>query len=551
MTVSRRRLILEPAMSSTTKTVTKAAGIMMAAIFVSRILGLVREMVIANQFGGGGEVSAYRMAFVLPDTLYFLLSSGALSAAFIPVFTEYWTKGEEDEAWKVFSVIGTFIFLVLGAAILLCEVFARPLVRLVAYGFTLEHPELLGMTTAMARIILPSQIFFFMGGLIIGTLQARQHFVAPALGPIIYNIFIISGGLLLAAVVGVPGLTWGALAGAFIGNFLLQLIVVRRIGMKFRPSLNLRHPGVVKVGKLALPVILGLSLPYVDVMVNFWFGAFLKEGAVAALGFANRLMQVPLGMFGQAAAVALLPTLSAMAASKKIAEMRASVNFGLRGVLLLTVPSSVLMIVLAAPIVTMLFQHGKFTPAQGAAAASALVFYSIGVAGWAAQAIIARGFYALQDTVVPVVTGTIVTLIFVPLNWLLVKPLGHNGLALATSIAAVLNMLALLVVLRRRLGGINGGLIVESLAKVVISSAAAGAVAWVMLRLLEARLGLAHPLQALVVVLAAALPALALYIGLVFLLKVDEAAEVWKLIASRFKRHAVEAVPVPPEPDLP
>jgi len=271
-------------------------------------------------------------------------------------------------------------------------------------------------------------------------------------------------------------------------------------------------------------------------MVNFWFGAFLKEGAVAALGFANRLMQVPLGVFGQAAAVALLPTLSAMAASKKISEMRASVNFGLRGVLLLTIPSSVLMMVLAAPMVTMLFQHGKFTPAAGAAAASALVFYSIGIAGWAAQAIIARGFYALQDTVVPVVTGTIVTLIFVPLNWLLVKPLGHNGLALATSIAAILNMLALLEMLRRRLGGINGKLIIRSFVKVVVSSAAAGGVAWAVIGFMAGHVNLDHSLGALIGVLAASVPALVVYIGMVALLKVDEAAVVWNLVVSRFKQ---------------
>lgn len=527
-------------MSSTTKTVTKAAGIMMAAILVSRILGLVREMVIANQFGGGGNVDAYRMAFVLPDTLYFLLSSGALSSAFIPVFMQYWTNGEEDEAWKVFSVIGTFIFLVLGGAILLCEVFAPPLVRLVAFGFTKEHPELLGITTAMTRIVLPSQMFFFIGGLIIATLYARQHFLSPAVGPIIYNIFIISGAIFLATIAGISGLTWGALVGAFVGNFLLQIFVVRKIGVKFKPSLNLRHPGVVKVGKLALPVILGLSLPYVDVYVNFWFGAFLSKGAVAALGFANRLMQVPLGVFGQGVAVALFPTLAALAAGKHMSELRTTVNFGLRAILLLTVPSSALMMVLAAPIVTMLFRHGEFTSANAAVAASALVFYSIGIAGWAGQAVIARGFYALQDTVAPVVTGTIVTFIFIPLNWLLVKPLGHNGLALATSIAAILNMVALLAILRRRLGGINGGLIVRSFGKVVISSAAAGVVAWIAIRCAGQHADITRPLGALIGVVIAALPALAVYVGMIALLKVDEAAEVWRLVMRRFRRGVPE-----------
>ena len=520
-------------MSSTTKTVAKAAALMMAALFISRILGLVREMVIANQFGAGGVVSAYRMSFVLPDTLYFMLSSGALSSAFIPVFTEYWTKGEKEEAWKVFSVIATFIFIVLGSVILLCEIFAHRIVPLLALGFAREQPELLGITTTMTRIVLPSQLFFFMGGLIIATLWARQRFLSPAMAPIIYNVFIISGGVFLAASLGVKGLTWGALVGAFVGNFLLQVYVVRKVGVQFKPSLNLRHPGVVKVGKLALPVILGLSLPFVDVNINFWFATFLGKGAVAALGFANRLMQVPLGVFAQAAAVALFPTLAAQAARKEIGNLRTSVNFGLRGILLLTIPSSVLMIVLATPIVTALFRHGQFRPEDVPYVAYALVFYSIGIAGWAGQAIITRGFYALQDTVVPVVTGTIMTLIFIPLNWLLMKPLGHGGLALATSIAAVLNMVVLLELFRRRLGGINGGLIVKSFGKVVVSSAAAGVVAWGVINLLGAHLTMTRPLHALIGVLAASIPAVFVYVGMIALLRVDEAAEIWKLVTRR------------------
>jgi len=527
-------------MSSTTKTVTKAAGIMMAAIFVSRLLGLVREMVIANQFGAGGEVSAYVVAFNLPDVLYFLLSSGALSSAFIPVFTEYWAKGEEEEAWKVFSVIATFLFLVLVGVILICEIFAPPIVRLVALGFAREHPHLLPLTTVLTRILLPSQLFFFMGGLIMATLYARQHFLSPAAGPIIYNIFIISGGIFLAATLGVAGLTWGALTGAFVGNFLLQVFVVRKLGIRFKPSLNLKHPGVVKVAKLALPVMLGLSLPYVDVIVNRWFGTFLQEGAVAALGYANRLMQMPLGVFAQASAVAIFPTLAAHAARKEKGELRAKVSFGLRGILFLTVPSSVLMIVLATPIVRAVFQRGEFKPEDAPYVAYALVFYAIGIAAWGGQAIITRGFYALQDTVVPVVTGTVVTFIFIPLNWLLMKPLGHGGLALATSIAAILHMVVLLELLRRRLGGIHGGLILRSFRKVAFSSAAAGGVAWLAIGLVGRYIDIATTLGALIGVLFAGGLATLAYVGLVALLKVDEAAEIWGHIVGRFRRRKVQ-----------
>lgn len=508
----------------------------MAAIFVSRLLGLVREMVIANQFGAGGLVSAYGVAFNLPDLLYFLLSSGALSSAFIPVFTEYWTKGEKDEAWKIFSVIGTLIFIVLACLILLFEIFTPQLVPLVAPGFAREHRNLLEITILLTRIVLPAQLFFFIGGLIIGTLYSRQHFLAPALGPIIYNICIISGGVFFASKLGISSLTWGALVGAFLGNFVLQIIVVRKLGVQFRPSLNLRHPGVKKVGKLALPVLLGLSLPYVNVIFNRWFATFLEEGAVAALSYANRLMQMPLGVFAQASAVALFPTLAEQAARKEIAQLRSSVNFGLRGILLLTVPSSILMIVLATPIVRMLFQHGQFTSADAPYVGYALAMYAIGIAAWSGQAIITRGFYALQDTVVPVVVGTIMTIIFIPMNWLFMKPFGHGGLALATSVAAILNMVVLLELLRRRLNGINGGLILRSFIKVCISSAVAGAVAWVVFKNVGSAINTNTPSGALIGVLASTTLAVVAYIAMIALLKVDEAAEVWRLISQRFRR---------------
>ena len=514
---------------------------MMAAIFVSRLLGLVREMVIANRFGVGGQVDAYAVAFQLPDLLYFLLSSGALSSAFIPVFTEYWTRGEKEEAWKVFSIVSTFVFLVLVGLVLLCEIFAPNLMPLVAPGFAGKHRDLLGLAVMLTRIVLPAQLFFLTGGLIMASLYSRQHFLTPAMGPIIYNIGIISGGVFLAARLGISGLTWGALIGSFIGNFALQAIVVRRMGAKFKPSLNLRHPGVVKVGKLALPVLLGLSLPYVDVIINRAFGSLLGEGAVAALNYSNRLMQMPLGIFAQASAVALFPTLAAQAARKEIGELRAGVNFGLRGIFLLTVPSSVLMMVLATPIVRMLFQHGKFTASDAPYVAYALVFYSLGIAAWAGQAIVTRGFYALQNTVVPVVTGTLVTFIFVPMNWLFIKPLGHGGLALATSVAVTLHMLVLLELLRRRLGGINGRLIVKSFGKVAVSSAAAGAVAWVAFRLVGQYTDVTCSLGALIGVLGATVPAVLVYVGMIALLKVDEAAEIWRLVSAGLRRRV--AVP--------
>ena len=236
-----------------------------------------------------------------------------------------------------------------------------------------------------------------------------------------------------------------------------------RIGIRYRFSLDVKHPGVRKVFALMLPVLLGLSLPQVDVVINSAFATLLNDpGAVAALDNGNRLMQVPLGIFGQAAGIAALPTLSALFAQRNWKEYRETVSFGVRSVFFATIPASVFMIIAAKPIIALILQAGSYGPDDTAQAAIALVYYCIGVFAWGGQAIVARAFYAMQDTVTPIVIGTIMTFLFVPLNWLLMKPLGHGGLALATSVMAIMHMLALSKVLASRVEGIGAWRILSS-----------------------------------------------------------------------------------------
>lgn len=525
-------------MSTSTKTVTKAAGIMMAAIFLSRVSGLLRDMVIAHKFGAGTAVDAYTVAFNLPDLIWFLLSIGALSGAFIPVFSEHWTKGEKDEAWKVFNITGTFIFLLMTVIIVLCEIFTPQLLPLVAKGGFSGNPEMQHLIITLTRILLPAQLFFLIGGLIMGTLNTQQHFLAPALGPTIYNLGIMCGGLVLGDRFGITGLAWGALIGAFLGNFLLQIIVVRKFGAKFKPDLNLRHPSVKKIGKLVLPVILGVSLPYVDTWFNRFFAADMGKSAEAALNYSNRLMQLPLGVFAQAAAVALFPTMAALAARKAFDELKQSVNFGLRGLIMLTLPASILMMVLAKPMISMLYQSGKFTSHDAEMVAPALIFYSVGIVGWAGQGVITRAFYSLQSGFIPAISGTVITLfLFIPLCLYLGKTLSYAGLALATSIAVITHMLVLLEVLRRKLGGIYGRRILTSFSKALLSSLASGATAWVIIRCLPTD----TRLHALIGVFAASIPAIAVYVAMVFILKLEEARDVWSMVASRLKRKGAQS----------
>ncbi len=450
---------------------------MLVAILLSRILGLVRDILIAHNFGQSGVVSAYVSAFNLPDLLYFFLSSGALSSAFIPVFTEYFNTGREKEAWQVFSIIGCLMGLVLTSAIVLSWIFAKPLVGVVVPGFAKQHPDLLPLTISLTRVILPCQLFFFLGGLMMGTLESRQDFRARAAGPVLYNLGIIVGVVALSRWIGIHGLAVGALVGSFSGSVGYTFYRLRKAGFKFYPSLNFRHPGVIKVAMLALPVILGLTLPQIDIVINRMFASGIAtDKAIAALNNANRLMQVPIGIFAQAAGTAILPTLSAQHAAGRIDQMRGSIGFGLRTILIENIPASVFMVIMAAPIVRTVYMSGQFHPSDVGICSSAFVWYSVGVFAWAGQAIVARGFFAMQDTRTPVVLGTISTAIFIPLNWILLKYMGLNGLALATSIAAVIHFFGLTWLLRNRLERMELGRVAVTAFKVCIAAVVLGLV---------------------------------------------------------------------------
>lgn len=459
------------------ETVARASAILFVAITLGRLLGFVRDATIAHLFGQSRTTDLFNMAFVLPDLLYFLLAGGALTAAFIPVFTDYLTRGKPREAWQVFSIMGTFLTLVVGALVLLGEVLAVPLVRLL-----LSDPKFTAQDVAqcarLMRIVLPAQVCFLLGGLMMGALQSHQRFFVPALGPLIYNAAIIVGGLLLAPRLGIAGFSWGALVGAVVGNVLLQYAVLRRMGLWYRPLLHLRHPGVRRVGGMMGAVTLSLALPQILVELNRVFAQGLPSGVVSALANTNRLMQAPLAMFGQALAVALLPTLSAQAARRDTVEFRQTLGYALRAILFATVPVSALMIALSQPLVRLVFEHGQFTAADTAVAAPILAVYCTGVAAWSVQAIVARACFALGDNRTPVMAGLGVLALFVVLNLALAVPFGGAGLAGATSLSGMVIALAMTVVVRRHLGGIGGRALMASLGKTLLASAPMALTAW-------------------------------------------------------------------------
>lgn len=457
--------------------VAKAGAIMMISLLLSRVLGIVREMVMNWRFGQTPETDAYRLSFQIPDLMFFLVAGGALSSAFIPVFSEYLHTNRERDAWRVFSAVTTLMSLIVGGFIVVAWIFAVPLARMVAPGVPESSIPLIA---TMSRVILPAQFAFFIGGLMMGTLYARQVFHVPGLGPNIYNLGIIFGALVLAQVVvpGVMGMSWGALLGATIGSFVLPALMMRRLGSPFRPTLDLSHPGVKKVFRLMAPVVLGLSLPGVFPLITQYFATFYEEtGLNSALANANQLMQAPLGVFGQSLALAAFPALAQFYAQGRMDLFRDQTVRTLRTVLYLSIPVSAVLIAVPESLVRALFEHGKFTPEDTRRTALCLAMYAVGVAGWCLQPVLMRAFFALHRTVAPVVLGTLATLVFILLSqWFLAARLPYAYLPLAGSASAYVLVGLLLAYLAKSAGGLDVRAVLGTMAKALAAAAAAASV---------------------------------------------------------------------------
>ena len=399
--------------------IARATGLMMVTVLLSRILGVARDAIISHYFGRGPQTDAYNAAFTVPDLLFYLLQSGALSSTIVPIITEFRQQGKDKAADKTVSTVASAIFVFIGLLICIMWINARALTIFLNPGF---DDARIAMAVPLTRVLLPAQMFFFLGGLLMGVLYSRKQFLIPALGPVIYNSGIIFGGVVLRHWLGIHGLVWGAIAGAGVGNFLIPLVAVKRLGVDLRPCFEVTSPSVMKVWRMLLPIGLGVSLPNIDQIVNKAFASYLGPGDTTAIMNAYRLMLLPIGVFAQAMALAAFPTLSAQAAEKNLPAMRRTMNQSLRNILFLTVPASALMFLLAEPIITLLLQSGKYTHADTLVTAAALRSLSLGIFAWSCQSLLTRGFYALQNSKVPVISGAIVSVLFVAMNAYVVHP---------------------------------------------------------------------------------------------------------------------------------
>ncbi len=442
-----------------------AAAIIVAVGFLgSRILGLVRTMAIAGGFGTSPELGAYWVAFRLPDMIFQLLAGATLAAAFIPVFSRYFTRRSSEDAWRLASSVLNLIFLATIGLAVVGFILAPWLVPLMAPGLGEEsgrQAELHSLAVNLTRIMLISPIFFSVSGMFMGILNARHHFLFPALAPWTYNLSIIVAALVSDRV---EALAVGVVVGSML-HLLIQIPALRLVGMVYKPVAEWREAGVREVGRLMLPRALGLAAVQLNFLVTIFFASQVSDEAISAVNYAWLIIMTPLGLFGMAISTAVFPTLAQQAATESMDDLRRTLSVSLRLILFLTLPASVGLMILGKPLITFLFERGAFTAASTDVTVAALLFYAIGLSAHSGIEILSRGFYALGDTRTPVAFAIVSMLANLILCLLLVGPMGVRGLGLALSLSAILECSLLFRVLRRRLWGLDEGHIVYSLSR--------------------------------------------------------------------------------------
>ena len=454
----------------------------------SRILGLVRDQVLAYYFGASNAMDAYKVGFKIPNLFRDLFAEGAMSAAFVPTFTRHVAESGKEAAWRLGNLVINALLVVTGTLVLLGIVFATPLVDVLAGGpdgyggVTLpDGTNKLALTITLARIMLPALTLIAIAAAVMGMLNSLRHFFIPALSPAMFNVVTIVLAVTLvpfAEPLGVAQpITIIAVATVLGGlaQLALQWPTLRREGFRYQPALDWKDPGLRRVLMLMGPGTIGLAATQLNLVVNMYLAARTVSGAVSWLDYAFRVMYLPIGLFGVSIATALLPTVTRHVVAKDRKGSRDSIADGLSLMLMMNVPATVGLILLAVPIVRLLFERGEFRPADTIATAAALQLYAVGLLGYSIVRIASPTFYALGKNRVPVIVSMFTVVVNAMLNVVLVRVVGYGGLALGTSIAALFNAGVLLVLLHRNLGGLDESRIMASLTRIALASAAMGA----------------------------------------------------------------------------
>jgi putative peptidoglycan lipid II flippase len=460
---------------------TKAAGIIGLAVMCSRLLGLARELICAALFGGGGMMDAFTVAFRIPNLLRDLFAEGALSTAFVTTFSKTIARDGDGAAWRLANKVATLTVLVLGSICIVGMVFSNQLVSALAPGFDADKAA---RTAQLTRIMFPFILLVSLAALVMGMLNSKNVFGRPAMASSFFNVGSIIGGVTLGAWIdphfgprALIGLAIGTLIGGAL-QFAVQLPPLKHLGYHYRPDFRWRDRGVAAILALMGPSVIAASTTQFNVLINSMFASTLGDGAIFWLAIAFRLMQLPLGLFGVALGTVTLPLLSRLVVAGQMTVFRAELSRALRLMFLLTIPSTIGLMMLAEPIISVLYQHGRFDAYEAAQAAGALRFYAIGLAGYAALKVLVNAFYALDRRKTPMLVSFLAVGLNLVFNWLFTFRLGwgHRGLAFSTACVATLNFVFLYALMRRQLGGLESGRMLRALVKIFAAGAALCAV---------------------------------------------------------------------------
>ena len=458
----------------------------MAGTILSRLLGLARTQVFAVEFGASGQMDAFWTAFRLPDTIYNIVAGGLLGSSLIPVFAGYLAKERRDEAARVASSVMNMMLILLGALALLLEILAPRIVPLLVAHYS---PEKQRLVIDLSRVLLIQPIFLGVSGVMMACLNAYNHFLMPTLAPIIYNLSIIAAAVVLGPRMGVQGLALGVVVGAAL-QIAVQWPAMHFYRFRYSLELDARHPGVREVWRLMLPRVFASASLYINVLVSAALASGLVSGAYTGYSYALQLMTLPLGIFAIAISIVAFPTLSSQVAQAELGPMSRTLNQALRFILFLTIPSSVGLILLRDPIIRTLFQYGAFDARSTALTAQPLIFFALGLFGHATVEIVLRAFYALHETLRPVLINLVTLSANLALSFALIGPLQQGGLALAISISVGLEAVGLLLLLQSRLPFFDWASLGATVGKCILASGLMGMALYVFVQASNARLNL-------------------------------------------------------------
>jgi putative peptidoglycan lipid II flippase len=451
-----------------------ATMLLISAVMLSRVIGYARDAYIAWAYGAGGATDAYVAAFTLPDFLNYIVAGGAASITFISIYTRFLAEKRDADAQKTFSIIITVMTAVLIAGTVVMEIFAPEFVRWFVKGFS---PDKVELCVHLTRILLPAQIFFYVGGVVSAVLLSHRLFLFPAFGPLLYNVFIILGGVIGGRHFGIASLAYGALAGSIAGPFLASVIGAAKIGTGYKPSFDVMNPAFREWVKLSIPLMLGFSLVTVDDWILRHY-ASNHVGDITRLTFAKRLFAVPIAVLGQATGQASLPFFARLFNEKKFEEFAETVNDSVYRVSAASLLVTAWMMVAALPLIDLVYRRGRFSFDDSQTSAVYFFWFSLSLILWSAQGLYARAFYAAGDTLTPMVAVTIITAVSLPVYSTLFHTFGAVGLAWASDIGIGGNLVALAWLLHRKklvsLRGLRWG----ELAKAVVTAGVAGAISF-------------------------------------------------------------------------